>query len=58
MGLEVILIKTSDSTNPFSRNVFPVETKSTIDEHIPSFGANSIAPLSLIHSTLIPLSAK
>ena len=58
INFEVIFSKTSDSIKLFSSKVFPLETKSTIVEQIPSLGASSIAPLSFIHSALIPLFAK
>jgi len=58
ISFEEILNRTSDSTKLFSFRVLPDETKSTIVEQIPSFGANSIAPFNFIHSALIPLFAK
>ena len=53
-----MLKSVSCSTNSFSDNVLPVETKSTIYEHIPRLEAISTAPLSFIHSARTPLLAK
>ena len=58
ISLDVICITKLDSSKLFSLSVLPVDTKSTIVEHIFSFGANSTAPFNFIHSALIPFLAK
>ena len=55
---ELTLQICSTSTNPLAFSVAPVETKSTIRRHRPSEGANSIEPLSLMHSAWTPRAAK
>ena len=55
---EVISMIFSTSINPFSFNVFPVETKSTILELKSNLGAISNAPFNFKHSACTPLKAK